>query len=188
MRDAVRRDERRAERDGHRHRGGQVHRAGGAGASASSSATRAATATLRAQRARSRRATCRRCCWRSRWSAPSCTASVCSTSGQLSVGGLVAYIGLMGMLRFPPHLDLHLLLVQLGRRRRRAHPGAACARRPSWTRTRAATAATMRGEIVFDHVTFSYGDDADPARMSRSAPRRAQTSPSSARPARARAR
>ena len=44
------------------------------------------------------------------------------------------------------------------------------------------------GEIVFENVTFAYGGRAGRWRTSRSGPRRARRSRSSARPARARAR
>ena len=173
---AVRRAERRAGRDDHRHRGGQVHRAGGAGAAQVRAERARLPRLLRPATGRFRRATCRRCCWRSRWSAPSCTASICCTQGQLDGRRAGRLHGADGHAALPDvHLDLHLLAGAAGHRRRRAHPGAACARRPNWTRTKAGYRGEMRGEIVFEHVTFGYGEHAHPEATSRSAPRRAQT-------------
>ncbi len=57
---AVRHDERRAGGDDHRHRGGQVHRAGAAGARQVWPPARAATATTSSATGRFRRGTCRR--------------------------------------------------------------------------------------------------------------------------------
>jgi ATP-binding cassette subfamily B protein len=78
--------------------------------------------------------------------------------GTLSVGGLVAYIGLMGMLRYPAGLSLWTFnLVQMGR--------AAADRilillkeETELDENEGGYRAEIKGEIVFDHVTFNYGD------------------------------
>jgi ATP-binding cassette subfamily B protein len=78
--------------------------------------------------------------------------------GTLSVGGLVAYIGLMGMLRYPAGLSLWTFnLVQMGR--------AAADRilillkeETDLDDNEGGYRAEIKGEIVFDHVTFNYGD------------------------------
>ena len=78
-------------------------------------ATRAATATTSSATGRSRRGICRRC--------SSAVALVIAflhgvyliTNGQLTLGELVAYMGLMGMLRCPAYLSIFTFsLVQLG--------------------------------------------------------------------------
>ncbi|UCH25657.1 MAG: ABC transporter ATP-binding protein [Trueperaceae bacterium] len=79
--------------------------------------------------------------------------------GELSVGSLVAYMGLMGVLRFPAFISIFTFsLVQLG---------LAGARRilslieeeTELDENRAGHAATIRGEIVFDQVSFVHEDD-----------------------------
>jgi len=80
------------------------------------------------------------------------------THHQLSVGSLVAYMGLMGIIRFPTFISIWSFnLVQLG---------IAGAQR-ILTILREETeldenengySEQMRGEIVFENVTFSYGD------------------------------
>jgi ATP-binding cassette subfamily B protein len=80
------------------------------------------------------------------------------SQGALSVGGLVAYIGLMGMLRYPAGLSLWTFnLVQMGR--------AAADRilillkeETELDENEGGYRAEIQGEIVFDHVTFKYGD------------------------------
>ncbi len=78
--------------------------------------------------------------------------------GQLSIGSLVAYMGLMVLLRYPANISIFTFnVVQLG---------IAGANRiltlmreeTELDENAAGYAATMRGEIVFDHVTFGYGD------------------------------
>ncbi|HEX6306193.1 MAG TPA: ABC transporter ATP-binding protein, partial [Anaerolineales bacterium] len=77
----------------------------------------------------------------------------------LSIGELVAYMGLMGVLRFPAFISIFTFsLVQMG---------IAGARRilelmeeqTELDENKAGYAAPMRGEIVFDHVTFRLDND-----------------------------
>ena len=81
------------------------------------------------------------------------------TRGVLTVGDLVAYMGLMGVLRFPAFISIFTFsLVQLG---------LAGARRilvlmkeeTELDENKAGYAATMRGEIIFEHVTFHQDND-----------------------------
>ena len=77
--------------------------------------------------------------------------------GGIDVGQLVAYMGLMGILRFPTFISIFTFsLVQLG---------IAGARRilemldeeTEIDENKAGYAAPMRGEIVFEHVSFGFG-------------------------------
>jgi ATP-binding cassette subfamily B protein len=79
----------------------------------------------------------------------------------LTVGDLVAYMGLMGVLRFPAFISIFTFsLVQLG---------IAGAKRilelmdekTELDENKAGYTASMRGEIVFDHVTFRLHNDVD---------------------------
>jgi ATP-binding cassette subfamily B protein len=79
----------------------------------------------------------------------------------LSIGDLVAYMGLMGVLRFPAFISIFTFsLVQMG---------IAGARRilelmkeeTELDENKAGYAATVRGEIIFEHVTFRL--DGNPA-------------------------
>jgi ATP-binding cassette, subfamily B, bacterial len=79
----------------------------------------------------------------------------------LSIGDLVAYMGLMGVLRFPAFISIFTFsLVQMG---------IAGARRilalmkeeTELDENKAGYAAAVRGEIVFDHVTFRLDNDPD---------------------------
>jgi len=80
------------------------------------------------------------------------------THGQLSIGDLVAYMGLMGIIRFPTSISIWSFnLVQLGI--------AGAERILSILREETELDENehgfngeMRGEISFEHVTFSYGD------------------------------
>jgi len=81
--------------------------------------------------------------------------------GALSIGELVAYMGLMGVLRFPAFISIFTFsLVQMG---------IAGARRilelmkeeTELDENKAGYAATLQGEIVFDHVTFRLDNDPD---------------------------
>jgi ATP-binding cassette subfamily B protein len=81
--------------------------------------------------------------------------------GALSIGELVAYMGLMGVLRFPAFISIFTFsLVQMG---------LAGARRilelmkeeTELDENKGGHAATIRGEIVFDHVTFRLDNDPD---------------------------
>ena len=111
--------------------------------------------------------------------------------GQLSIGELVAYMGLMGVLRFPAFISIFTFsLVQMG---------IAGARRilelmkeeTELDENKAGYTAPMRGEIVFDHVTFRLDNDPDGLPVLRDVSFRAAPArrlPSSARPVRARPR
>jgi ATP-binding cassette subfamily B protein len=79
----------------------------------------------------------------------------------LTIGELVAYMGLMGVLRFPAFISIFTFsLVQMGM---------AGAQRilelmkeeTELDENKAGYAATIRGEIVFDHVTFRLDSDPD---------------------------
>ena len=79
--------------------------------------------------------------------------------GRLSIGELVAYMGLMGVLRFPAFISIFTFsLVQMG---------LAGARRildlmkeeTELDENKSGHAATLRGEIVFEHVTFRLDND-----------------------------
>jgi ATP-binding cassette subfamily B protein len=81
--------------------------------------------------------------------------------GTLTIGELVAYMGLMGILRFPAFISIFTFsLVQMG---------LAGARRildlmkeeTELDENKAGYAATMHGEIVFDRVTFRLDNDPD---------------------------
>ncbi len=80
---------------------------------------------------------------------------------ELSIGELVAYMGLMGVLRFPAFISIFTFsLVQMG---------LAGARRilelmkeeTELDENKAGYAATIRGEIVFEHVTFRLDNNPD---------------------------
>ncbi|MEZ4709460.1 MAG: ABC transporter ATP-binding protein [Caldilineaceae bacterium] len=83
------------------------------------------------------------------------------SQGRLTVGELVAYMGLMGVLRFPAFISIFTFsLVQLG---------IAGAKRilalieeeTDLDENVTGYAAPMRGEIVFENVTFSHEDEDD---------------------------
>lgn len=83
--------------------------------------------------------------------------------GALSIGELVAYMGLMGILRFPAFISIFTFsLVQMG---------IAGAKRilelmkeeTELDENKAGHTATLRGEIVFDHVTFRLDHEPDAA-------------------------
>ncbi len=77
---------------------------------------------------------------------------------QISVGTLVAYMGLMGILRYPTYLSIWTFsLVQLGV----AGSGRILNLMKEETEldeNEAGYHTEMQGDIVFDHVTFSYGN------------------------------
>lgn len=79
------------------------------------------------------------------------------THGQLSVGGLVAYMGLMSILRFPTSISIWTFnLVQLGV----AGAGRILTILKEETEldeNEGGYNQEIQGEIVFDNVTFSYG-------------------------------
>jgi ATP-binding cassette subfamily B protein len=76
--------------------------------------------------------------------------------GQLSVGDLVAYLGLMSLLRYPSFISIFTFnLVQLGIAG--ANRLLALTREETELDENASGhAARMRGEIAFEHVTFGY--------------------------------
>ncbi len=81
------------------------------------------------------------------------------THGQLSVGSLVAYMGLMSILRFPSFISIFSFsLVQLG------VAGAARILAVMQAETELDEMADgrrepLRGELAFEHVTFTYGEN-----------------------------
>jgi ATP-binding cassette, subfamily B, bacterial len=88
--------------------------------------------------------------------------------GELSIGELVAYMGLMGVLRFPAFISIFTFsLVQMG---------LAGARRilelmkeeTELDENKTGHTATLRGEIVFDQVTFRLDNDPDASPVLRS--------------------
>ncbi len=83
------------------------------------------------------------------------------STGQLSIGELVAYMGLMGVLRFPAFISIFtFVLVEMGI----AGAGRILQLMKEETEldeNRAGYAATMHGEIVFDHVTFRLNGDTE---------------------------
>jgi ATP-binding cassette subfamily B protein len=83
--------------------------------------------------------------------------------GELTIGDLVAYMGLMGVLRFPAFISIFTFsLVQMG---------IAGAQRildlmkeeTELDENKAGHTATLKGEIVFDHVTFRLNNDPNAA-------------------------
>ncbi len=80
------------------------------------------------------------------------------THNQLSIGSLVAYMGLMGIIRFPTFISIWSFnLVQLG------IAGASriltiLKEETELDENEQGYSADMRGEIIFENVTFSYGD------------------------------
>ena len=86
-----------------------------------------------------------------------------ASRGELTIGELVAYMGLMGVLRFPAFISIFTFsLVQMG---------IAGAQRildlmkeeTELDENRAGHAAPLKGEIVFDHVTFRLNNDPNAA-------------------------
>ena len=119
---AVRHDERRAERGGHRHRGRQGDRRRRAPSGQASRRNAAPTATRSSGRASSRRATCRTLLLAVAMAGAllhgADPASRLASSRSVE---LVAYLGLMGLLRFPTFISIFTFaLVQLGLAERRA--------------------------------------------------------------------
>ena len=83
------------------------------------------------------------------------------SQGQLTIGELVAYMGLMGVLRFPAFINIFtFVLVEMGI----AGAGRILDLMKEETeldQNKDGYAAPMRGEIVFDHVTFRLNGDPD---------------------------
>jgi len=89
-------------------------------------------------------------------------AVVLMRAGELSIGGLITYLGLLGLLGFPTFISTFTFsLVQLG------YAGARRILELMADETEVATASTgeahdIVGRITFDNVTFSYGLGAEP--------------------------
>lgn len=83
-------------------------------------------------------------------------------SGELSIGGLITYLGLLGLLGFPTFISTFTFsLVQLG------YAGSRRILELMADETEVASASTgeahdIVGRITFDNVTFSYGLGAEP--------------------------
>ena len=83
------------------------------------------------------------------------------SKGSISIGDLVAYMGLVGVLRFPAFISIFTFsLVQMG---------IAGARRilelieeqTELDENKAGNSANIKGEIIFDHVTFRLDNESD---------------------------
>jgi ATP-binding cassette subfamily B protein len=81
------------------------------------------------------------------------------TQGQLSVGGLVSFLGLMALLRFPADISIFsFVLVQLGVSG--AERILAIMREETeLDQNEGGYRAPIKGEIVFDNVSFGYGEN-----------------------------
>ncbi len=78
--------------------------------------------------------------------------------GQLTIGGLVAYLGLMGALGFPAFISIFSFsLVQLGLASARRIL-ALMAEEAELDENAGGYAGEVRGEVVFENVCFQYGD------------------------------
>ncbi|HEY7780842.1 MAG TPA: ABC transporter ATP-binding protein [Ktedonobacterales bacterium] len=78
--------------------------------------------------------------------------------GQLSIGGLVAYIGLVGLLRYPSDMSVFTFsLVQLGLAGARRILGL-MTEETELDENQGGHAGQIAGEVVFEHVTFGFGD------------------------------
>jgi ATP-binding cassette, subfamily B, bacterial len=81
------------------------------------------------------------------------------SQGRLSIGELVAYMGLMGVLRFPAFISIFTFsLVQMGLAGARRIL-ALMKEETELDENKAGNTAPLRGEIVFDHVTFRLESD-----------------------------
>jgi ATP-binding cassette subfamily B protein len=81
------------------------------------------------------------------------------TQGQLSVGGLISFLGLMALLRFPADISIFsFVLVQLGVSG--AERILAIMREETeLDQNEGGYRAPIKGEIVFEHVSFGYGEN-----------------------------
>jgi ATP-binding cassette, subfamily B, bacterial len=81
------------------------------------------------------------------------------TQGQLSVGGLISFLGLMALLRFPADISIFsFALVQLGVSG--AERILAIMREETeLDQNEAGYRAPIKGEITFENVTFGYGEN-----------------------------
>ena len=81
------------------------------------------------------------------------------SQGVLTIGDLVAYMGLMGVLRFPAFISIFTFsLVQLGLAGAKRIL-ALMKEETELDENKAGYVAAMRGEIVFEHVTFHQDND-----------------------------
>ena len=145
------------------------------------------TATSSSARARSRRATCR--CWSSAvaWAGALLHALLLWRAGDLTLGEVVAFMGLLGTLRFPTFISIFTFnLVQLGVASARAHPGVDQHRDRAGRERRRASPSRSAARWRFEDVSFGYDGKRGAQGTSASAPSPARPSPSSGRPARAR--
>jgi len=94
------------------------------------------------------------------WAAAFLYGALLWRAGEINAGQLIAYIGLVGTLRFPTFMSIWIFnLIQMG---------VASARRILETinteteldENVGGYAAPMRGEVVFEHVSFSYDPNA----------------------------
>ncbi len=99
------------------------------------------------------------------WAAAFLYGALLWRSGEINAGQLIAYIGLMGTLRFPTFMSIWIFnLIQMG---------VASARRILETinteteldENVGGYAAPMRGEVVFENVSFSYDPNAANGRL-----------------------
>jgi ATP-binding cassette, subfamily B, bacterial len=80
------------------------------------------------------------------------------THGQLSIGGLIAYVGLMGVMRYPSDISVFTFsLVQLGLAGARRILKL-MAEETELDENQTGYQGQMRGEIVFERVSFGFGD------------------------------
>ncbi len=98
------------------------------------------------------------------WAAAFLYGALLWRAGEINAGQLIAYIGLVGTLRFPTFMSIWIFnLIQMG---------VASARRILETinteteldENVGGYAAPMRGEVVFEHVSFSYDPNAADSR------------------------
>jgi ATP-binding cassette subfamily B protein len=81
------------------------------------------------------------------------------SQGRLSIGELVAYMGLMGILRFPAFISIFTFsLVQMGIAGAQRILGL-MKEETELDENKAGHTAPLRGEIIFDHVTFRLDND-----------------------------
>jgi len=99
------------------------------------------------------------------WAAAFLYGALLWRAGEINAGQLIAYIGLVGTLRFPTFMSIWIFnLIQMG---------VASARRILETinteteldENVGGYAAPMRGEVVFEHVSFSYDPNAADGRL-----------------------
>jgi ATP-binding cassette, subfamily B, bacterial len=79
------------------------------------------------------------------------------TQGQLSVGGLVTYMGLMTILRFPAGISIWTFNLTQSGIAAASRFLALMRQETELDENEAGRRGAMRGEVVFENVTFSYG-------------------------------